>query len=119
MMQKLHYIIYAFLMLLLNDCKQNPAIDATIPEKKLVSALVDLHIAEVAVKSLRGATKDSMLNVYYDQVFEIHGLDREETEAYLEKMRENPEYWNALYEKVQKEHELLDAKLKDAETKKE
>lgn len=113
-MQKQPYI-YIALILLLSNCKQNPSIDPAIPEKQLITALLDLHIAEVAVKSLRGTTKDSVLNVYYDQVYEMHGLERKKTEAYLEKLRTDPKYWDALYQKVEEAYKQLDAQLKEAE----
>lgn len=81
-----------------------------IPEDKLIGALIDVHFAEAAVQSLRGATKDSVINLYYDQICEIHGLNREEFETTMEIYRNDPIRMEKLYTKVMAEMERQEVK---------
>ena len=77
----------------------------TMDEDKLVEVLIDVHVAEAAVQMLRGATKDSVINAYYDQIFEIHGLSREDFETTMEILRTDPKRMEALYSKIMNEME--------------
>ena len=45
--------------------------------------MADLYIAEAATVGLSGFEKDSLQQVYYRQVFELHGLSIEEYERNL------------------------------------
>lgn len=42
--------------------------------------MADLHVAEAATTGLGGYEKDSLTQVYFKQVFEIHGIKKEEYE---------------------------------------
>ncbi len=42
--------------------------------------MADLHVAEAATTGLGGYEKDSLTQVYFKQVFEIHGVPKEEYE---------------------------------------
>ena len=77
----------------------------TMDEDKLVEVLIDVHVAEAAVQMLRGATKDSVINAYYDQIFEIHGLNREAFETTMEILRTDPKRMEGLYSKIMNEME--------------
>ena len=77
----------------------------TMDEDKLVEVLIDVHVAEAAVQMLRGATKDSVINAYYDQIFETHGLSREDFETTMEILRTDPKRMEALYSKIMNEME--------------
>ena len=77
----------------------------TMDEDKLVEVLIDVHVAEAAVQMLRGATKDSVINAYYDQIFEIHGLSREDFETTMEILRTDPKRMEGLYSKIMNEME--------------
>lgn len=76
-----------------------------IEEDKLIAVLIDVHIAEAAVQALRGETKDSVINVYYDQICTIHGVGRDEFETTMEKYRNEPKRMEALYGRVLEEME--------------
>lgn len=80
-------------------------------EKQLISVLIDVHVAEAAAQNLRGRTKDSVLNVYYEQIFQVHGMDRAAFEATMESLREDPVRLEALYSEVMKEMERREAAL--------
>lgn len=38
--------------------------------------MADLYIAEAATVGMTGYSKDSLMQVYYNQVFEMHGTDK-------------------------------------------
>ncbi|MCB0568259.1 MAG: DUF4296 domain-containing protein [Phaeodactylibacter sp.] len=82
-----------------------------IEEGKLVSVLIDVHLAEAAAQNLRGHTKDSILDMYYEQIFKIHGLDQATFESTMLSIRENPERLEAVYAEVMKEMERREAGL--------
>lgn len=86
-----------------------------IPEEKMVKVLADIHIAEAALQTLRGQTKDSMSQTYYHQIYAIHEVDSLEVQETLQAMRENPDKMKALYDKVMERVEKLNAKSKDPE----
>lgn len=52
----------------------------SLTDEKMSRILADLFIAEAATNGLSGYPKDSLTHVYYDQVFQIHGISREEYE---------------------------------------
>ncbi|MCB0560138.1 MAG: DUF4296 domain-containing protein [Lewinellaceae bacterium] len=111
------YVVVGIACLLLASlvsCSQKPPALA-IDEDKLVEVLIDVHIAEAAVQSLRGATKDSVINAYYDQIFEIHGLSREEFVTTMEILRTDPKRTEELYSKIMAEMERQDVAEEEKE----
>ena len=65
--------------LLFFACKNDKVnINLTIPTAKMVSILADVHVAESAAAYLSNPTKDSIATVYYQQIYEIHGVKAEE-----------------------------------------
>ncbi|MCS7036288.1 MAG: DUF4296 domain-containing protein [Saprospiraceae bacterium] len=51
-----------------------------LPEETLARVMADLHIAEAATTGLTGFRKDSLLYLYYEQIFALHGVKREDYE---------------------------------------
>ncbi len=86
-----------------------------MPEEKLIEVLADIHIAEAALQSLRGQTKDSMSQLYYRQIYTIHEVDTLEVQETLEALREKPAEMKELYDKVMERVEKVHTKSKDPE----
>ncbi len=80
-----------------------------VKEDKLVDILIDVHIAEAAVQNLRGETHDRIINLYYEQIFGIHGVEREEFESTMAYLREKPDRMEAIYAEVMAEMERREA----------
>ena len=99
---------FVLLFLTIAACKPRPA-RLPIEEKQLISVLIDVHVAEAAVQGLRGHTKDSIINLYYEQICQIHGLDRATFESAMESLREDPVRLEKLYNEVMKEMERREA----------
>ena len=66
--------------------------------------LLDIHVAESAMNQLQiGPKKDSLANLYYDQIAEIHQVDRELMDTCLAIIQRNPEMMDRIYEKISEE----------------
>lgn len=89
-----------FVMLLL-ICSCQPSVpELLIPEDKLVGVLVDTHVAEAAIQNLPSDLKDSLGEVYYRQIFEIHDVNEEDFEQTMSILREDPIRLEIIYEQV-------------------
>lgn len=84
----------------------------TISREKMALIVADLHVAEGATTFLEGTKKDSVLNIYYKQVFEIQGVTREEFDKNLEILKLDPEEMTKVYKIAA---DSLDAKKKRLE----
>lgn len=49
----------------------------TLPDEKISRIMADLFTAEAATNGLSGYTKDSLLQVYFIQVLDMHGVTKE------------------------------------------
>lgn len=73
----------AFAGLTLFACREKQAEQPTIPEDKMARIMSDLSIAEAATMNLGSPKKDSLMQVYFAQVFQMHGTNLEEYEKNL------------------------------------
>ncbi|MCF8245159.1 MAG: DUF4296 domain-containing protein [Saprospiraceae bacterium] len=72
-----------------------------ISQEKLEKVMTDAHIAESAVSGLpNGLKKDSVANLYYDQIAEIHKIDRETIDTCIAILQRNPELTSETYGKM-------------------
>ncbi len=69
--------------------------------------MADLALADAATTGLAGYTKDSLMQVYFKQVFEIHGVTEE---AYEKDLRILADDLNHMEVIVKKADELLTEK---------
>lgn len=88
-------------ILCLSACISRVAEPLPIPEDELIKLLFDVHVVEGALAQLPGGPKkDSLANLYYDQVSEIHKVDRQLLDTCLAILQRNPETAKDIYEKV-------------------
>ena len=64
-------------ILFLFSCQEKQGETPVLSDEKLARIMADLNIAEAATIGLSGYSKDSLMKVYYGQVFEIHGATPE------------------------------------------
>ena len=57
---------------------EKPQEKPTIEPEKMAAIISDIFVADAAVTSAYGTIRDTMQAYYYDQVFKIHGVTREE-----------------------------------------
>ncbi len=70
-----------------------------IPEDKFVKVFVDAYLAEIAAQPYVREEKDSIINVYFDKIYEIHGVTMEEFNKTLDAMQNDPIRMDSLYSK--------------------
>jgi hypothetical protein len=73
-------LIGCLLTVVLVSCQFKQTEKTTLSDEKLARIMADLNIAEAATIGLAGYPKDSLMKVYFNQVFEIHGTTPEEYE---------------------------------------
>jgi len=90
------------LMVILTACeeKKEPKLIPDFSEEKMVLVLKDIHLAEAAVQQERTNTKDSLLTIYYDYIYEIHDITKEDLERNMEAWFGDAEATDKLYQKV-------------------
>lgn len=65
------------LAVLLVTCEGKSPEPRTLTDEKIARIMADLSIADAATNGLAGFAKDSLMQVYFKQVFEIHGITLE------------------------------------------
>lgn len=84
---------------MLAGCSSEPALP--LSKEKLVDVLMDVHVAEAALNQVpAGPRKDSLAELYYNQVAEIHGIHRENLDTSLAILQRNPGLMKAVYQEV-------------------
>ncbi len=91
MKQILIYIFFGTALALHAPACQQEAKQPPLSDKQVSRIMADLYLAEAATTGLTGNPKDSLLGVYYRQVFEIHGVSKEDYETSLRTMSEDDE----------------------------
>lgn len=76
----------------------------TMPEDDLVKLLYDIQVAEAALQTVHSNIKDSVVAIYYEQVFEIHGTTKEILVKNIEVLKEKPIKSHEIYKKVLEYH---------------
>jgi hypothetical protein len=86
---------------------QEEEIKLQIPDEEMVKILTDLHISEAAILSLNQKIKDSISVIYYQQIFEIHGVTDSIFYHDLKVLRTDSKKLEETYIKVLENIELL------------
>lgn len=113
-MQKLSPVLLLFF---LTSCTQTEE-KLPIEDGKLVLTLADIHIAEAAIQNMTSSAKDTLSYNYYEQVYEIHGTNKETIDSAMAVLHRNPQKFYDIYEKVRVELEQKAAESLQAKTKK-
>lgn len=71
-----------------------------IPESDLVKILADIHLAEAAFQNLSTSAKDTLAYQYYDQIYQIHQVEKVNVDSCLAILNRNPQQFYDTYEKV-------------------
>lgn len=96
------WICYLFFVSSVIACEeQEPTL--TMPQEKLIPILVDVHLAEGATYNVLKEQKDSLLKIYYKQIFEIHEVSEELFNENIAILQQNPSLTVQVYKIVQEE----------------
>ena len=99
-------LIFLFSILLsglITGCVEQKEPDL-LPEDQLIRLITDAHLAEGALQNVGASELDSVTKLYYQQIFEIHGISEEEFKNNLDYLSRNPEYAEKIYEQVIEEY---------------
>lgn len=91
---------FFILILFLFSCGGNK-VNLPIPESELIKILADIHLAEAAFQNLSSSAKDTLAYQYYDQIYQIHQVDKAQVDSCIAILNRNPKYFFDTYEKVQ------------------
>lgn len=72
-----------------------------VSEADLIKVLADLHLAEAGFQNLSTSSKDTLSYFYYDQVYQIHQVSKEDVDSSLAILNRQPEQFFEIYKKVQ------------------
>lgn len=92
--------------LILSACISKHSESLPLPKDELKKILLDVHVAESAMGKLQnGPKKDSLAELYYNQIAEIHQIDRETLDSCLAILQRNPEMADEIYTEISEELE--------------
>lgn len=74
--------------------------EPTIDEEKMVNILTDVHILEAHLQNIEAATRDSVRNMMYDQIFKIHQIDTVDFYENHKRYFSHSELIEPLYDKI-------------------
>ena len=69
-------LVFFITALLLQGCNSEKKPGQDISDDKIARIMADLYVAEAATVGTTGYPKDSLMQAYYNQVFEMHGTDK-------------------------------------------
>ncbi len=72
-----------------------------LSEETLARIMADLHLAEAATTGLTGYRKDSLLYLYYEQIFTWHGVERQVYENDLQLLARDEAQMRAVVERAE------------------
>ena len=88
-----------FLLITLTHCEKESTSDL-LSDEQIIPILADIHVAEAAMQNLVGITKDSMGNIYYQQIFELHDVDSTVYNMTMDIIRKDPVRLSKVYNEV-------------------
>ncbi len=106
---KQQFLIF-FLFFIMSCGPEEPQF--TVPEEDLIKILYDIQVAEAALQTVHSGVKDSVVNIYYDQIFKIHGIDQPELMQNIERLKNHPEVSHKIYKKIQEYHKEVEKQKK-------
>ncbi len=81
-----------FLLILLAACQpKTGSTNEQVPEDKIAKMLAEIALADGAVSPLSGYLRDSLVHVYYNQIYEQSGMTLEEYDKHLHTLAKDTE----------------------------
>jgi len=86
-----------------------PKAELTIPEDQFIKILADAHIIESTLQTNYKQLKDSMTVVYYQQLYDIHGITEEKFLENIKTLESDAKLLADIYAKVMDELSKMEA----------
>jgi len=78
-----------------------------MPDEDLVKLLYDIQVAEVSIQTVSKEQKDSVIAIFYDQIYELHGINEEILLKNIEVLKKSPIKSHKIYKKVTEYHKKM------------
>lgn len=102
-------ILVAFTLLtLILACEKS--LNTPLSEQQLIDLLADMHSAEAATESEVSRVRDSMTKIYYQQIFDKHGVKKADFDTTLALYSRNPVALDTVYSRVIRKLSELEVK---------
>ena len=95
-------VFIVLLMVFLFGCEKK-AEPYDFSDKEIKIILSDIHTSEAALQSVFGKRKDSLRQVYMNDIYVIHHTDSMKIVRLLNKLREDPEKLEIIYQQLLEE----------------
>lgn len=95
-------VLFVLTIVLLNGCEEK-AEPYDFSDKEIKTILADIHTSEAALQSVFGKRKDSLRQVYMNDIYKIHRTDSLKIVRLLNKLREDPEKIETVYQQLLEE----------------
>ncbi len=93
-------------------CCSAKTADTPIDIKKMAQIVADVHVAEAALQNYNTTLRDSLMQVYYEQIFYIHKISQEDFIKTMDQIKQDPANIEALYKEVLEEIDAREAALR-------
>ena len=95
-------VLFVLTIVLLIGCEKK-AEPYDFSDKEIKTILADIHTSEAALQSVFGKRKDSLRQVYMNDIYKIHHTDSLKIVSLLNKLREDPEKIEMVYQQLLEE----------------
>lgn len=106
-------VLYIFLIVIFVGCGVRPW--GVLSQKEMVAVLLDVHMAESAMKVLDSGAKRIEKQEYYNLVFEKHNITKEQFDKSIDWYSRKHKVLMAIYEEVRNEAERLQDRVDNYE----
>lgn len=94
------FVLFISAVILFQNCNISNE-QTIIHEEKLKKIFFDFHVAEYIVNRAPSVAKDSLKELYSDQIFKIHNVKKEDFLHDAKLIEKNPERFQKFYEEVE------------------
>jgi hypothetical protein len=94
--QRVYLLIFPILLLV--GCQPTDPLE--LADEQLVPLLADLHIARAVVANASPEQRDSVHDVFIDQLCLLHGISRDQFDRNLQRLADDPQRMEALYHEI-------------------
>ncbi len=106
----MRYFFGLLILLIGLACKEKEQVIEV--DRRMLNVLADIHFAESAASMYPKLQKDSLIKVYYNQVFEIHEISEDSFNLWIDAIQANPKEAELLYEKLTEEIKKKSSRVK-------
>ena len=94
--------------LMLGACQEEEPFAFSEDDLKMVDVLIDVYTVDAAIRDYSDLSeKDSLKRAYFDEIYQIHGVDKEWLDSERARLESDPVRMDSVYSKALAAIELL------------